>query len=192
MAVMCASKEHRFNKCTDEREVDYQRWVGSVLSASWWKMKVVTCEKKEYWCKGVWAKERKVDYEHMGKTGRLTKGTVTLWKTGERQAGVTCGIGACFLSNCYQRIDGTGRFTTRLTEYVWFKYRCRRKGECQPGWSTLVKGSGYGSEVRVLEVERRILRWLVNMWQVGAWITENVEDRRHRIVIYTEKDDCLI
>ena len=21
------SKEHRFNKCTDEREVDYQRWV---------------------------------------------------------------------------------------------------------------------------------------------------------------------
>ena len=48
MAVMCASKEHRFNKCTDEREVDYQRWVGSVLSASWWKMKEVTCEKKEY------------------------------------------------------------------------------------------------------------------------------------------------
>ena len=48
MAVMCARKEHRFNKCTDEREVDYQRWVGSVLSASWWKMKGVTCEEKEY------------------------------------------------------------------------------------------------------------------------------------------------
>ena len=53
MAVMCARKEHRFNKCTDEGEVDYQRWVGSVLSASWWKMKRVTCEKKEYRCKGM-------------------------------------------------------------------------------------------------------------------------------------------
>ena len=27
MAVMCARKEHRFNTCTDEREIDYQRWV---------------------------------------------------------------------------------------------------------------------------------------------------------------------
>ena len=32
--VMCGRKEHRFNKSTDEREVDYQRWLGSVLSAS--------------------------------------------------------------------------------------------------------------------------------------------------------------
>ena len=106
MAVMCARKEHRFNKFTDESEVDYQRWVGSVLSASWWKMKVVTCEKKEYRCKGMWANERKVDYQHMGKTERLTKGTVTLWKTGERQAGVTCGIGASFLSTAISVLMG--------------------------------------------------------------------------------------
>ena len=53
----------------------------------------------------------------MGKTERLTKGTVALRKTGERQVGDTCGIGSV-LSNCYQRIDGTGRFTTGSTEYV--------------------------------------------------------------------------
>ena len=53
MAVMCPRKEDRFNKCTGEREFDYHRWVGSVLSASWWKMKEVTCEKKEYRCKGM-------------------------------------------------------------------------------------------------------------------------------------------
>lgn len=34
VTVMCGRKEHRFSKSTDEREVDYQRWVGSVLSAS--------------------------------------------------------------------------------------------------------------------------------------------------------------
>ena len=32
MAVMCVRKEDRFNECADEREFDYQRWVGSVLS----------------------------------------------------------------------------------------------------------------------------------------------------------------
>ena len=51
MAVMCGRKEHRFNKCADEHEVDYQRWVGSVLSASWWNMKGVRCQRKEYRCK---------------------------------------------------------------------------------------------------------------------------------------------
>ena len=43
------------------------------------------------------------------------------------------------------------------------------------------------SEIRILDVERWILSWLVNMWQVGAWITKNVEDRRHRIVISCKK-----
>ena len=44
-------REHRFNKCTDEREVDYQRWVGSALSASWWNIKGVRCQREEYRCK---------------------------------------------------------------------------------------------------------------------------------------------
>ena len=151
-------EEYRFNKCTDEREVDYQRWVGSVLSASRWNMKGVRCERKKYRCKGMWANERKVDYQHMGKTGRLTKGTATLcWKLvkDKRVLRVESGL---FLSNCYQRIDRTGTFTTGSTEYMWFRYRCRRTGEWQPAWSTLVNGCGWGSEVRVLEVERRILR----------------------------------
>ena len=94
MAVMCGRKEHRFNKCADEYEVDYQRWVGSVLSASWWNMKGVRCQRKEYRCKRMRANERKADYPHMNKTERLIKGTVTLLKTGERQVGDTCGIGS--------------------------------------------------------------------------------------------------
>ena len=47
VTVMCGRKEHRL-KSVHEREVDYQRWVGSVLSASWWTMKGVRCERKEY------------------------------------------------------------------------------------------------------------------------------------------------
>ena len=192
MAVMCARKEHRFNKCTDEREVDYQRWVGSVLSASWWKMKGVTCEEKEYWCKGVWAKERKVDYEHIGKTGRLTKGTVTLWKTGERQAGVTCGIGACFLSTAISVLMGQEGLQQDWQNMCGSSTDVGERENASRDEVLSWKGVDTVQRYGYSEVERRILRWLVNMWQVGAWITENVEDRLHRIVIYTEKDDCLI
>ena len=53
MAVMCERKDYIFNKYTDEREVDYQRLLGSVLSASWGNMKGVRCERKEYRCKGM-------------------------------------------------------------------------------------------------------------------------------------------
>ena len=33
-----------------------------------------------------------------------------------------------FSKYCYQRIDGTGRFTTGSTEYVWFRYIRNSKG----------------------------------------------------------------